>query len=149
MRWLFLPGLLFLLSFSATAQTVNFHGEIKDSYGTPLVFASVWITEAGKGTATNQTGFFQINLLPGTYKFTIRQLGYVPLTETITVGHDKFAGTFELKRIPKAETIPDVNIIIDNAIARRDTFRRGLPAYAGQLYNKSLQQLDGRPKSLF
>lgn len=149
MRALFFSGLLFLLSFTAIGQTVNFHGEIKDAKGNPLAFTSVWINDIGKGTATNQTGFFQINLPPGTYKFTIRQLGYLPLTETVTISHDKAAGIFTLRRILKAASVPDVNLIIDSIIAHRNSFRRGVPPYAGQLYSKNLEQLDGAPKMFF
>lgn len=142
-------GLLFLLSFGAYAQTVNFHGEIKDEQGTPLVFASVWINEIGKGTATNQTGFFQINLQAGTYRFTIRQLGYQPFSKTVTISHDKSAGTFILKPITVKDSTADVSAIIDSAINRAYTYRHSVPPYAGQLYSKNLQQLDGAPKMFF
>ncbi len=149
MRWLFFTGLLFFLSFTAIAQTENFHGEIKNPQGLPLPFASVWITEIGKGTATNQTGFFQIGLKPGTYKFTIRQLGYLPLTQTVTISQDKSAGAFILKPIPRAASVPNANIIVDNVIAHRNSFRRSVLPYAGQLYSKNLQQLDGAPRMFF
>ena len=149
MRILFLSGLLLWLSLNAVAQTVNFTGEIKDEQGKPLAFVSVYINNYGKSTATNQEGVFQIDIPPGTYTFTIRQLGYQPLTQTITINSDQSAGTFMLKPITPPEEKLDADVIVDNVIARRGSFRRNIPAYAGQLYCKNLQQLDGAPKIFF
>lgn len=149
MRTFFFSGLLFLFSFTAIAQTVNFHGEIKNSEGASLAFASVWINDIGKGTASNQEGFFQINLRPGTYRFTIRRLGYIPVSETLSISRDRSAGTFELKPISKTVPAPQVKAIIDNVMARRGWYRHEVPAYTGQLYSKNLQQLDGAPKMFF
>ena len=66
-----------------TAQVL--HGTITDSSGEPLAYASVYISELRMGTTSNQEGLYEITLPSGTYSITFQFLGYVPVSESVTI----------------------------------------------------------------
>lgn len=85
-------GLAAALSTSLGAQTTtgSIRGYVRDPAGQPMteVQLSARSIDMGlmRGTATNQSGFYNIpGLRPGPYELTIRRLGFSPQTRAVTV----------------------------------------------------------------
>ena len=71
-------SLLFLLLLLANtplhAATVS--GTIRQKNGQVLAFTSVLIKGISKGTTANSSGFYSINLEPGTYVLVVKHIGF-------------------------------------------------------------------------
>ncbi|MDO5524055.1 MAG: carboxypeptidase regulatory-like domain-containing protein, partial [Bacteroidia bacterium] len=62
-------------------------GKITDTFGTPLVGATVWFRDIEKGVATGMNGDYSITLAAGVYAAEIRFLGFEPQrVEQIEIG---------------------------------------------------------------
>lgn len=82
---------LFNALFSAAQSTEKFtiSGYVKeDATGEISIGASVFLKEAGKGTTTNQYGFYSISLPKGNYTFIVSYLGYEDHIKQITLDKD-------------------------------------------------------------
>ncbi len=81
-------------AFFSNAQTQNpakhtISGYIKDaSNGESLLAASVYVTELGKGTNTNEYGFYSITLPSDTYTLKISYVGLATLERKIVLDKD-------------------------------------------------------------
>ncbi len=60
-------------------QSQSLKGRITDSKGFPMPSASVYITELRQGTTSNNDGYYEISLPPGSYTVNYQFLGYVPV----------------------------------------------------------------------
>ena len=62
-------------------------GQVRDSAtNSPIAGATIWIEEARRSTVTNGEGRYRIvGLVPGTYTFRVRYIGFVPATGRVTV----------------------------------------------------------------
>jgi hypothetical protein len=80
MKHLFL-FLLLLLATSLKAQT--FSGTVSDDKKHPIPYATVFVKELKLGTASNESGRFEIALGEGTYTITFQSLGYESQTRSI------------------------------------------------------------------
>ena len=72
-------NILFLFLFTSmlvNSQTFTITGKIYDENKQPLAGASVFITNANKGTSSNFEGKYQLSLSKGTYKIEVRFIGY-------------------------------------------------------------------------
>ena len=75
--------LLFTLGcFQANAQQIT--GSVKDGEGSPLAFASVFVSKGGAGTVANAEGNFSLRLDAGTHTITCAYVGYQKVQQTIT-----------------------------------------------------------------
>ena len=64
-------------------------GRIVDkSTGEPLINAEVIIKETGRGTATNEKGFYSLSLPKGSYTIGFYYLGYQSISKKITISGD-------------------------------------------------------------
>ena len=64
-------------------------GRIVDkSTGEPLINAEIIIKETGKGTATNEKGFYSLSLPKGSYTIGFYYLGYQSISKKITISGD-------------------------------------------------------------
>ena len=64
-------------------------GRIVDkSTGDPLINAEVIIKETGKGTATNEKGFYSLSLPKGSYTIGFYYIGYQSISKKITISGD-------------------------------------------------------------
>jgi hypothetical protein len=76
--------LLRVLWSSACGQHFTVSGTVTDALsGEMILGATLYDQPGGQGTATNTYGFYSLTLPAGAYVFTIRSLGYQPLTDTI------------------------------------------------------------------
>lgn len=71
-------------------KRVTLSGYVKDSAnGEELFGATVYVQEAGKGTAADDKGYYSIDLKPGTYTIEFSYIGYAKKTETIDLITDQ------------------------------------------------------------
>ena len=81
-------GSILLLFFSLTAlsQSYTISGYVKDkSNGESAVGANVYVKETMQGTNANAYGFFSLTLPKGNYTFICSSLGYITVSDTITL----------------------------------------------------------------
>lgn len=82
-------AVFFAVIFSSQAQKFTLSGSIKDSAnGEVLIGATVFIKEINQGVATNEYGFFSINLPKGTYTVVVSSLGYTNYEQVIELNSD-------------------------------------------------------------
>ena len=82
--------LLLFSAFGYAKQKGSLSGKVIDkTTGEPLVNAEVIIKETGKGTATNEKGFYSLPSLPkGSYTVGYYYLGYQSVNKKITISGD-------------------------------------------------------------
>ena len=73
--------LLTLISKAGLSQSLK--GIIRDGEGSPVPFATVYISELKKGTTANIKGEYQIMLAPGSYTVFYQSLGFSPTMKTV------------------------------------------------------------------
>lgn len=85
-------GSLLLFFWSTLISAQQFHtlsGSILDaSSGEPLIGASVILIEQSEGVATNNYGFYSLNLPQGTYQIQVSYIGFKTHNETIELQKD-------------------------------------------------------------
>lgn len=88
----YLWGSLLLFFWSTLISAQQFHtlsGSILDaSSGEPLIGASVILIEQSEGVATNNYGFYSLNLPQGTYQIQVSYIGFKTHNETIELQKD-------------------------------------------------------------
>ena len=82
--------LLFFSTLSYAQQRGSLSGKVIDkTTGEPLVNAEVIIKETGKGTTTNEKGFYSLpSLSKGSYTIGYYYLGYQSISKKITISGD-------------------------------------------------------------
>ena len=69
--------ILFVQSlFSQQDRQAIIRGSVKDSKGTPVEFATVYIKETQQGTQSDIKGNFLLQVAPGSYTFCVQMMGY-------------------------------------------------------------------------
>jgi TonB-linked SusC/RagA family outer membrane protein len=88
----FVPATLF-------AQNAVFKGKITDKQtGEPLPGVNILLLENARGTATDLDGNFSLdNLLTGTYTARVTYIGYLTITETVTITGNGLTKNFQLE----------------------------------------------------
>ena len=73
-------------SLTALSQSYTISGYVKDkSNGESAVGANVYVKETMQGTNANAYGFFSLTLPKGNYTFICSSLGYITVSDTITL----------------------------------------------------------------
>jgi PEGA domain len=127
-------GLLVVLTASVGAQEQNkLLGEVQVLGKTKIDKTSgVWVDGQYLGYVQELTGDKKILLLPGSHEITVRQVGYVPQTQTITVEPGKAATiNVTMEKDPNAifPTGPTAQVKLDVTPDRAAVFVDG--GYAG------------------
>lgn len=98
-------------------------GTIRDSNNTPIPYAVVHIVEvatgAGRGTAANEQGFYEIQaLLPGTYKIEINGSGFstkyvtdVPISPDDITTRDVFLERAPITKLSESTALPSPGLV--------------------------------------
>ena len=147
MRTTWVLIILFCISVKTHAQNTFITGTVTDEQNRRLPFTSIWLADSCSGVVSNERGSFSIALKPGNHIITFRSPGYEPLVQTFPAGKD--SGVYRLHPISKPasnQPVISADSLIRLVIAKRKVFREQIPAYAGYLYIKAQQQLDGAPK---
>jgi hypothetical protein len=78
--------IFFLLLIIKTANGQSIKGNIKNTEGEAVAYATVYIQELKQGTVTNTKGDYELKLAPGKYTVVYQSLGYAPDIKNITLG---------------------------------------------------------------
>jgi hypothetical protein len=151
-KLLVLVSLLLLTANSAVAQGIK--GTITNPVNEPLPFATIYIEETKSGTTTNDVGYFEIRLPPGTYTFSVRYMGYTPQQFKVEV----ITGGYTVKNIVLNETaqvLSEVEVkrskedpayaVMRKAIAKAKYHLLRIQAYDAEIYLKGVSKLDDYP----
>jgi hypothetical protein len=83
-------GWVLILPFSLLGQTHTISGLVKDAdTGETLLGATVYETKSGKGTITNEYGFYSLTLPEGQHEFKISFVGYAEITLKADLKHNQ------------------------------------------------------------
>jgi hypothetical protein len=81
---LFFSLTTFLYSFSF--EKIKLEGKVTDEETSkPLANANIKISDQNSGTTTDQSGYYNLNLSPGTYTIIFSYIGYLSQQKTITL----------------------------------------------------------------
>ena len=83
----------------------------------PVKGASISTSPGGKGTTTDASGIFKLNLNPGTYKVTISNTGYVSNTQTVNVSANEMK-TVDAVLAENKESLVDVVVVGTRSLPR-------------------------------
>lgn len=135
-----------MLSFSAKSASI--YGEVTDQSGVPLPYANIIIKGTTQGTTTNEAGFYELQVQPGTYHLVFQYTGYKSVKRKITVDKGRVELNITLEKQVYAMdpvTVSDEDPayrIIRNAIDRKSHFREEVQSYQCQVYAKANMQAD-------
>ena len=148
---IYLALLLLLISFCTQAAVLK--GRVTDENGEALPFATLYIQNTTIGTATNEQGFYQINLEPGTYQIVFQYVGYRAKTEQVEIGTTEVVrnvkltlDVYSLREVEvKANDKDPAYAIVKAAIELRKYHLNEVLAYNCRVYTKGLGRLTSVP----
>ncbi len=121
-------------ALNTQSETATLQGTIKDSEtGEPLVGATIYIKELGKGTACNSFGFYSITVPKGQYKVEYRLIGMQTTQRNIIIHSD---GKLNVEMKDKPASLKEVVVT-----AKREDMVRNLRMGVEKLTMKTLKQL--------
>ena len=151
MQKLLLSLLLLTLSLLSHAQI---KGTITDAKNEPLPFVNVIIENTYKGTTTNDSGYYELNVIETkTYNLIFQYLGYKTIKKTVRI--DKFPFlldiTLEEEKVSLDEVIINAeenpaNIIIRKTIAKRKENLEKIKSYKADFYSRGLIKIKDAPE---
>ncbi|WP_020595863.1 TonB-dependent receptor [Spirosoma panaciterrae] len=109
-----LPILLFLLTISSFAQTIN--GKIKSGSGEAVGFANVSVLNSSNGTTADKNGDFSLNLNRGKYQLQISAVGYATKIQPVTVADQ--SQTVEITLTDNTNALSEVVVTADKTEER-------------------------------
>jgi hypothetical protein len=128
-------------------------GILSNTLGEPLPYATIYIDEIQSGTTTNQSGFFEIILSPGTYNLVFQYMGYQTVSKRIQVGNDFM--TMDVVLPSKSVELKSATIyagkedpaytLMRKAIAKAPIHLQELNWYSAQVYMKGSGRLIDAP----
>ncbi|MEJ8803615.1 DUF5686 and carboxypeptidase regulatory-like domain-containing protein [Pontibacter sp. H249] len=156
MRPYFFWLLLLLLLPPILTQAGILRGRVTDENGQGLPFASIYIAETTSGTATNDQGYFQLQLDAGTYTLEFKYVGYRARTEKVTI--DDGSQELNVQLLPEVLNLKEVVVhasdedpayaIMRNAIRLRKYHQNEVNAWSAQVYMKSVARMDKVPSKV-
>ncbi len=146
---------LFAAPFCLTAQA-GLSGQVTDTDGAPLSFATIFVKETGSGATTNEEGRYEIRLQPGSYTLVFQFLGYETASREVRVGSRFEQLNVSLK--PQALQLEEVEVVdgeenpaytvMRKAIAKASYHRQQLSSYTAEVYIKGTGRLLKAPALL-
>ena len=102
---LILCSLICLISLVVQAQTASITGTVRAA-GEPLPFANVYLSKTGKGTITNEDGYYKIsNIAPGSYTIYASFTGHSTSKKKIKINKESITINFDLKQDATLEEV--------------------------------------------
>jgi hypothetical protein len=153
-RKLFISLLAFGLLINLNGQErVTVSGYIRDAAsGEDLIGANVAILETGRGTITNEYGFYSLTLPPGFYTLVYSYVGYAQVSKPVRVGIDMEINTNLVEESQELEAVTITARAANDNITRVETGStklqmnkiRKIPALLGEVdVIKAIQLLPG------
>ncbi len=131
-------------------------GEIVDSKGDPVSYASIFIKELTRGTTSNSLGLFSLPLPPGEYTIFFRSLGYTEVMKSITVSETM--KELEIVMPPQTYMIPEVRIsatgedpayrVMRKAIGLANYHLNQVSTYNAEIYIKGTAYFHKLPRAI-
>lgn len=147
--------ILLLLAFvpQMTLHASGIRGYINTEDGQPLGFATIFVRQTGTGAVSNEEGFYEINLSPGSYEIVYQYLGYETQVRIVDVASDYVTINITLRSqttVLKPVTVEAGNedpayTIMRKAIAKAGYHRNQLDAYSATVYIKGTGKLVDYP----
>ncbi|MBS1526218.1 MAG: carboxypeptidase regulatory-like domain-containing protein [Bacteroidetes bacterium] len=149
MRLVWLSALFLSVFLRASGQTVELCGIVSDSLGKALPFVSASTGQVYRSAVTNDSGFYRLNVQPGTYTLNFRSPGYKPVSRTIVAAGAKVQLDLQLMRADtSSQPAGHGDSIIQMTIAMKNRQAAQPGAYSGTLYTKAVQYISEDPKSI-
>ncbi len=150
-----LPIALFLFSISNTLFAGGVSGRVTDAQGAPLAFATIFVQQTGSGTTTNEEGYYEIRLQPGTYTLIFQFLGYKTESREMRVGQrmeilnvslqEQALQLQEVEVVGGEGTEDPAYTIMRKAIAKASYHRQQIEHYEATVYVKGSGRLKDSP----
>lgn len=131
MRFIWLLCLCFLFPMITLAQYGSIAGKVvRSDSKSPIVRASVFLSNSSFGTVTKENGTFALNnLRPGQYTLVITAIGYQDYTKTILVGDEIINVNAELS--PQSIELREVTISTSSKADWRRNFEQFKSEFIG------------------
>jgi len=136
-----------------TSGKPTISGYVKDaSNGEMLIGATILVKEQGKGTATNNYGYYSLTLDAGTYTLVFSFVGYnavektIKITQSTTVNIELTEETLELQEVGISAEKPNANVSkAEMSVTRLEMKNiQRIPALMGEVdVIKAIQMLPG------
>lgn len=144
-RYVFLAGILSVICFFSTAQTLV-KGRVTNQYGAILPYASVYIKGNTKGTVANAEGYYSLELSAGKYTLVCAYVGYQKIEKKIEIGNTSEVLDFKLNFqqteltdvVVKANAEDPAYAIIRNAIKKRKEYLNEVEQWQVMVYMKGM-----------
>ncbi|MHA4893133.1 DUF5686 and carboxypeptidase regulatory-like domain-containing protein [Pedobacter sp. PWIIR3] len=156
MKNIYLTLILITCILKAFSQEFKLKGNIKDTDGLPVPFASVYIKNTTTGTSANVDGVYGLALNKGIFTIIYRAIGYKAKEEIIKIESNTVQ---DITLTPESYSLQGVTIdgnaedpayeIIRQAIKQRKFHLKEVDAYTTNVYIKGVQKLVGAPKKFF
>ncbi|RYE51061.1 MAG: carboxypeptidase-like regulatory domain-containing protein, partial [Sphingobacteriales bacterium] len=120
-------------------------------------YASISVKGTTKGTTSNSTGKYSINLTPGTYTLICQYIGYGKSEKTITVtaADEVLNFSLSIQELTLGEVVvkkggeDPAYEIIRQAIRKRSYYNNQVDSFSVNVYIKGLMRSKGMPNKLF
>lgn len=153
MRLLITCLLLTIIAPAALAQKAYLKGNITDTKGVPVPFASVYENNSRIGTSANSEGEYVLKLEPGKHLLIFKAIGFSQENKEIDLQSNQSLNVvlketvYELKDvIVRAYSEDPAYEVIKNAIRKRNDYLNETDEFTTDVYIKGLQKLLGAPK---
>ncbi|QNF32014.1 carboxypeptidase-like regulatory domain-containing protein [Adhaeribacter swui] len=149
MRLRLLLFLNFIIFLSPLAEAGLFKGRVTDAQGAGLAYANVYVKNSTVGTTTNEQGYYQLTLVPGTYQVVYQYVGYKARVDTVEISTEPVEHNVTLQPdvynlnevVVRASDKDPAYAIMQAAIARRKYHQNEVAAYSCRVYTKGLGRL--------
>lgn len=148
--------LLWLVLVPTLVQATVLSGRVTDENGKGLPYASIYIKETSSGTASNDQGYYQLQLDTGTYTLEFKYVGYRFKVVTVTIGEEALELNVQL--LPEVLNLQEVVVraadedpayaIMRNAIRLRKYHLNETNAWSTQVYMKAVGRVEKVPSKI-
>ncbi len=145
--------ILFGILFLNTAQAQGIRGKVLTAEGEALPFATIYVQALETGSSTNEEGFYEISLSPGSYELVFQHLGYNSVVRQVEIGSsyleldvrlpDQVIQLREVEVDARAED--PAYTIIRKAIAKSKYHRLQVQRYSSKVYIKGAGRVKDVP----
>ncbi len=146
-----------VLSLAQVSKAQIISGNVTDSAGNPLAFATIEIPAIKRSTTANSAGVFSIQALPGIYTITCQHIGYqreqkqltIEIGSNTTVNFSLRQQQLVLSEVIVKKGEDPAYEIIRNAIKKRSVYEKESGEFTTEVYTKGQMQLRDFPKKFF
>ena len=151
---LFLRSTFLLFSLLSFSQIT---GKVTDTKDNPLPFVNVYLENTYKGTTTNETGNYELNISQKkSYVIVFQYLGFKTVKKNVTVDQFPFTvnATLEEENLSLDEVVINseenpANKIMRATIARRKENLDKIESYSADYYSRGLMKIKDAPEKVF